>query len=190
MSWPMTIPFPPFSGSSNGVRISWLLDDEKDTTFSSTDALDYFTFPAPGIRTLRDPLRSATKTRSSRPSRRPRPRPRAPRFRSFLVEAQPTREPPMRGRRKRTTTPFNRPICTALQGLLDWAPSRPTIRPPIPTPFMSSTKAARPEPGLSRTRSGPRTPGRAGLWMRGSRPSMPSERARSRRDDSSPDCMA
>lgn len=49
MSWPMTIQVPPFSGSSNGVRISWLLDDDKDTTFSSTDVLDYLTFPAPGI---------------------------------------------------------------------------------------------------------------------------------------------
>lgn len=48
MSWPMTLQVMPYNGNSNGVRISWLLDDDKDTTFSSTDFLDYVTYPAPG----------------------------------------------------------------------------------------------------------------------------------------------
>jgi hypothetical protein len=48
MSWPMTQQVMPYNGNSNGVRISWLLDDDKDTTFSSTDFLDYVTYPAPG----------------------------------------------------------------------------------------------------------------------------------------------
>ena len=48
MAWPLNNPAPPFSGSVAAVRVAWILDDDKDTSFSSGDFFDVATFPAPG----------------------------------------------------------------------------------------------------------------------------------------------
>lgn len=48
MSWPLNNPAVPFSGNVAAVRVAWILDDDKDTSFSSSDFFDVATFPAPG----------------------------------------------------------------------------------------------------------------------------------------------
>lgn len=48
MSWPLNNPNPPFNGNVAAVRVSWILDDDKDTSFSGAEFVDVTTFPAPG----------------------------------------------------------------------------------------------------------------------------------------------
>ncbi len=49
MSWSMSQQAAPYNGNAAAVRVSFILKDDKDTAFSTTDFVDYHTFPAPGI---------------------------------------------------------------------------------------------------------------------------------------------
>ena len=49
MSWPLNLQQLPYNGNVAGTRIAWILNDDKDTTFSSSDFIDVATFPSPGV---------------------------------------------------------------------------------------------------------------------------------------------
>lgn len=49
LSWSMSGTQPPYGGGVMAARLSFLLKDDKDVAFSSSDFIDYATFPPPGI---------------------------------------------------------------------------------------------------------------------------------------------
>ncbi|MBK6459529.1 MAG: hypothetical protein IPF92_00740 [Myxococcales bacterium] len=49
MSWHMTNSASPFNNNAVAARLSFLLKDDKDVSFASSDFIDYATFPAPGV---------------------------------------------------------------------------------------------------------------------------------------------
>ena len=48
MSWPLYNTVAPYTGAVSQVRFAWILDDDKDTTFSASELTDVTSFPPPG----------------------------------------------------------------------------------------------------------------------------------------------